>query len=578
MGLYQKIRPPRFKDMVGQETVTRNLLAQSKANTWFQVLIFGGMYGCGKTTAARITAMAVNCTNKDESGDPCGQCESCKAVLSGNCVDITEVDGASNTGVDNVRSLQEQASYLPMVLKKKVFIIDEVHMLSNSAFNSLLKTLEEPPAHCIFILCTTDVEKIPLTIRSRSACYTFGRIAESVIAEYLIKTAASQGIHISDDACSLLARRSDGSMRNALMLLEMVSGAKENISSEMVSEILGISEDMSVIALLKDMLSNDINSFIKRAGQFAAGGKNFYSLTGEMLSAATDLVVYLCSGSLVAGKSYIDALSNTDCSFNKACALSKGIEEMKAELRLDASENAFIVSGLKCMEGLSDKKVVSEAPKVAETPKNESAITEEISPAAETKEPDKEVIAEEKAEAKEEIKEENNFFGGFFDVFNLFGSSSDSPSTEFESIKEDDTPFDKNEGVSENENEKVDETNNVEAKEEKHEATETAFEPKEEEEEYLEYFKEKDMADSEFPFPAFLKSSEGLSLKAKRSFYALREICKNERSINSNLTNGFRMESTNDGLILIGKDMTAFQSVLIVMSRYELPNTEIRFE
>lgn len=572
MGLYQKIRPPKYKDMVGQETVTKNLLAQSKADTWFQVLIFGGMYGCGKTTAARITAMAVNCTNKDADGDPCGECVACKAVLSGNCVDIIEVDGASNTGVENVRELQEQASFLPMVLKKKVFILDEVHMLSNAAFNSLLKTLEEPPAHCMFILCTTDVEKIPQTIRSRSACYTFGRIAENVVAEYLTKTAAKEKIDITEEACNLLAKRSDGSMRNALMLLEMVSGTGKQINGESVSEILGISTDASVVELLKSVAECNVSLLIEKTGEFAKNGKNFYTLTGEMLSTATDLIQLMCCGKLVASDAYISALRNVNIPLEKACELSKGVEEMKADLRIDASENAFIVSALKCM----DRFMVKAAAKEIVVPVTQKPMVEAPTPKAIEK--PAETATEKKAEepkveeAKTDEAKSSTIFDSMFDAFaNLFGGSADTSNdnSEFVAVDESNNPFADTESTEEESQPETAEDSS---------AVEDSAADDESAAELEEYYKIKDEEDKDFPFPSFLKSSDGLSPKAKVAFYALREVCKQERSINSNFVNSFSLEARKDGLTLIGNDMMAMQSVMIVIARYEVPYMEIKFK
>lgn len=603
MGLYQKVRPPKYTDMVGQDIVTRNLLAQSKSGAWFQVLIFGGMYGCGKTTAARITAMAVNCQNKLPNGDPCCECASCKAVLSGNCADVIEVDGASNTGVENVRQLQEQALYLPMVLKKKVFIIDEVHMLSNSAFNSLLKMLEEPPEHCQFILCTTDVEKIPLTIRSRSACYTFGRIAESTLSEYLKQMASKQGYECSDDACRLIARRSDGSMRNALMLLEMVSKASEKMDAENVAEVLGISDEMSVVALLKDILENNIQSLIERIGLFSDDGRNFSVLSGEMLSCVTDMIVFLFGGAITASSSYIKSLSFvSEYGLEKVCEMSKAIERMKIAMRSDSSKNAFIVSCLDVVDSVNVKETVmvkvaaddvsaETVSKVSVSDVNNISGNEEekteIKTNNVTSDETKAVeapVAETKAEEDEEDEEDDAFdiFGEFFG-FSSGDNDEEEDEDGFKSIGKRDNPFEDliskpvaapKDVESKPEPTPVEtdtETVSNEAEDEPNEDSEPS-EPIDEE--LQAYYAQKDEEDKGFPFPSFLKDTSGLSANAKEAVYKLREVCKLEKSINSNLTNGFRMETDENGIKLVCKELLALQSVMIVMSRYEIPNIQ----
>ena len=185
-------RPMKFDDVIGQGVIVKNLAAQSKTNKFFQSYLMYGHYGCGKTTTARILAAAINCHHKDENGNPCGTCEHCQAVRRG-CADMVEIDGASNTGIDNIRQLKEQVEYLPTVLDKKVYIIDEVHKLSDAAFNALLKVLEEPPAHVVFILATTDMDKIPATVLSRLAKYEFKRISTDTLVEHFKTVAEKNG-------------------------------------------------------------------------------------------------------------------------------------------------------------------------------------------------------------------------------------------------------------------------------------------------------------------------------------------------------------------------------------------------
>lgn len=238
MTLYTKIRPKTFDEVKGQEFTVNNLRMQSIRDKFFQVIILAGQYGAGKTTLARIVATAANCKNKDKNGNPCGTCDGCRSVSSGS-VDFLEIDGASNTGVDHVRDLTDWLHERPLG-KRKIVIIDEVHMLSRQAFNALLKTLEEPPAYALIILCTTEADRIPATIRSRSACYTITQIPEAIICEHLLEVATEFQIRIQPEAAELIASYSGGAMRNALKLLEQLSNGEDEITADVVRSVLGM--------------------------------------------------------------------------------------------------------------------------------------------------------------------------------------------------------------------------------------------------------------------------------------------------------------------------------------------------
>ena len=219
LALYRKYRPYVFADVVGQEHVVRTLRNQIESNRIAHAYLFCGSRGTGKTSIAKIFARAVNCENPID-GSACGECETCKKIQSSADMNIIEIDAASHNGVDSIREINDEVVYAPATGKYKVYIIDEVHMLSTGAFNALLKTLEEPPAHVIFILATTDPQKIPVTIISRCQRYDFKRIPASEIEETLAKYMAAENVDIDEDALRYIARLADGGMRDALSILE----------------------------------------------------------------------------------------------------------------------------------------------------------------------------------------------------------------------------------------------------------------------------------------------------------------------------------------------------------------------
>jgi len=246
MGSYlviaRKWRPQVFEELAGQEHVTRTLQNAIAANRLAHAFLFAGPRGVGKTSAARILAKAVNC-QQGPIQKPCNQCQSCKEIAEGNSIDVLEIDGASNTGVDNVRELRENVRYLPSKSRYKIYIIDEVHMLSTSAFNALLKTLEEPPPHVLFIFATTEPHKIPLTILSRCQRFDFKRIPVTMIFERLREITIAEGVKIADDALMLICREAEGSMRDAQSLLDQaISYGGEEVKREDVLTLLGIAD------------------------------------------------------------------------------------------------------------------------------------------------------------------------------------------------------------------------------------------------------------------------------------------------------------------------------------------------
>ena len=247
--LYQKYRPQRFADVIGQEPIVRTLLNASKAGELAHAYLFTGSRGVGKTTVARLLAKAVNCQNLKD-GDPCGKCDVCLALANGSSLDIIEIDAASHTGVDNVREFIEHASFRPTVMTMKVFIIDEVHMLSKAAFNALLKTLEEPPAHVMFILATTDIEKVPDTIVSRTQRFDFKRIVPAEMIEALEEVLKAQKLKLPKGVVEAVVAQSEGSMRDALSRLDMVASLGDKSTLEDAQKLLGVTSLISVQELI----------------------------------------------------------------------------------------------------------------------------------------------------------------------------------------------------------------------------------------------------------------------------------------------------------------------------------------
>lgn len=292
LALYRKYRPYVFADVVGQEHVVRTLRNQIESNRIAHAYLFCGSRGTGKTSIAKIFARAVNCENPID-GSACGECETCKKIQSSADMNIIEIDAASHNGVDSIREINDEVVYAPATGKYKVYIIDEVHMLSTGAFNALLKTLEEPPAHVIFILATTDPQKIPVTIISRCQRYDFKRIPASEIEETLAKYMAAENVDIDEDALRYIARLADGGMRDALSILEQCVSFYygEHISFEKVEYIVGASDNTVLFDMLDALNNHDTNKALKICYEVNNSGRNLMQFVTDLITQCRNLLV-----------------------------------------------------------------------------------------------------------------------------------------------------------------------------------------------------------------------------------------------------------------------------------------------
>ena len=295
-ALYRKWRPQAFSDVVGQGAICETLKTQIENGRLGHAYLFAGSRGTGKTTCAKILAKAINCESPI-NGDPCNQCPTCKGITSGEILDVVEIDAASNNGVDGVRELRDEAIYSPASAKKRVYIIDEVHMFSNSAFNALLKILEEPPAHVLFILATTELHKVPATILSRCQRFTFKRIDANDIKERLSYIANAENISADDSALEFIARLSDGGMRDALSIFEQCAAyGKATVTVETVEQVVGLAGSSAMTELVDAISENDCGRAIEILSDLYNGGRDLISVLGELSAYLRDLLVYKVAG------------------------------------------------------------------------------------------------------------------------------------------------------------------------------------------------------------------------------------------------------------------------------------------
>ncbi len=290
-ALYRKYRPRSFDDVCGEEQVTSVLKYESEHSKFSHAYLFCGPRGTGKTTCAKILAKALNCEALD-GGNPCGKCFACTSIDDGNAPDVLEMDAASNNGVDYIREIRDEVVYTPAALKKRVYIIDEVHMLSTGAFNALLKTLEKPPEHVVFILATTEIHKLPATIVSRCQRFDFRRIRSDVIAARLLYIAEKEGLSLTEDAAKVIAKQSFGGMRDAISLFELCSAGGHDVDYERVSDILGLTGIEFLYKTAVAVSKKDIPAIFSILGNVSSSSKDISVFWSELTEFWRSMLVY----------------------------------------------------------------------------------------------------------------------------------------------------------------------------------------------------------------------------------------------------------------------------------------------
>ncbi len=297
-ALYRKFRPTKFSEIVGQEHITRTLKNQIIANRVGHAYLLTGGRGTGKTSAAKILARAINCLNPQD-GEPCNECEICKAAIQGSLTDIVEMDAASNNSVEDIRSIREEVNFLPTVAKYRVYIIDEVHMLSVGAFNALLKTLEEPPEHVKFILATTEPQKLPATILSRCQRFDYKKISPENVKLRLEYICKESNISITDEALKTISVLAEGAMRDGLSILERcVQEGEDEITDDMVKELVGIPKVEYINKIVNSVIDGNVDDTLKNIDEVIADGKDLNNLIWEIIKYVKDILVFKSSGKL----------------------------------------------------------------------------------------------------------------------------------------------------------------------------------------------------------------------------------------------------------------------------------------
>lgn len=333
--LYRKYRPRVFSDVYGQDHVTSTLKNEIKNGRVSHAYLFTGSHGTGKTTCAKILAKAVNCEHNVD-GEPCNECEVCRGLDNGSIYDVVEIDAASNNGVDNIRELRDETNYAPSRGKYRVYIIDEVHMLSTGAFNALLKTLEEPPAHVIFILATTEVHKLPATILSRCQRFDFKRIQPETMAIRLKEVAGLEGLNLDDDAAVLIARIADGALRDGLSILDQCAGRSKEINSDLVSEVAGLAGREAMYKLSDCIANSDSNTAMSIISDLYQNSFDMERLCVEMINHFRNFLV-----AKTVRKSR-ELIICTDDEYNTILEASKGFTVESIVFALDLFQNTLV--------------------------------------------------------------------------------------------------------------------------------------------------------------------------------------------------------------------------------------------
>lgn len=323
-AIYRKWRPTTFEDVVGQSHITETLKTEIRTGRLAHAYLFCGTRGTGKTTTAKILSRAVNCENPHGNGNPCNECDSCKGILNNTILDVVEIDAASNNGVDNIRELRDNISYTPANVKYKIYIIDEVHMLSPGAFNALLKTLEEPPAHAIFILATTEPHKIPATIQSRCQRFDFRRISLKNIAGRIGEITRKDNIKITNDAINLVAELGDGSMRDALSILDLCAGIEGEITREDIENVTGAVSRDGLFKLSEALINGDVSKALVLTDKLLENGREVNVLIEELVLCFREMMIVR----VVSEPSEIIDKSDEDIKKYKEIADKTSVEKM----------------------------------------------------------------------------------------------------------------------------------------------------------------------------------------------------------------------------------------------------------
>lgn len=343
-ALYRRLRPQKFSEVIGQEFLIKTLMNQIKTGRINHAYLFCGTRGTGKTSTAKILARAINCVSEDGE-KPCNECSVCKNILEGRSLNVVEIDAASNNGVDNIRDIVEEVKYPPTEGKYKVYIIDEVHMLSTGAFNALLKTLEEPPAHVVFILATTDPQKLPVTILSRCQRFDFHRITSKEMAQELKKDMANEGVAITDDALDYVARISDGAMRDALSILDrcMSYYYGEEITVEKITDIMGTVDNEVLFSLTDNICNGDCGGCLAVIDEATKKGREPVSFVNDMVVHFRNLLLAVSVGdkseALDYSRDYIERLKEqgTRVSYEYILQLISDFSELLNNMRYAAN-------------------------------------------------------------------------------------------------------------------------------------------------------------------------------------------------------------------------------------------------
>ena len=367
-ALYRKFRPISFSEMVGQEHITKTLKNQIAAGRVGHAYLFSGGRGTGKTSAAKIMARAINCLHPKEDGEPCNECEICKAILDGSLTDVVEMDAASNNSVEDIRAIRDEVNFLPTVAKYRVYIIDEVHMLSTGAFNALLKTLEEPPEHVKFILATTEPQKLPATILSRCQRFDFKRITVENIEKRLKIICKESNIQITDEALKMIAILAEGALRDGISILERCSQDTEGVIDEdKIRELVGMPKLELIKQIVKSMIEKQPEKAIEITSSVIGEGKDLDNFLWEVIKYIKDTLIYKTTNKLELYSKedieFINGLAN-ETTKERLLELIYELSELANEMKISTQKNIIFQAGIikACMEIEVTTKVTQDAP------------------------------------------------------------------------------------------------------------------------------------------------------------------------------------------------------------------------